>query len=202
MSSSAKTFFPYAVANCVCLLTFNIAFLVIGIVLWKGDTSQFGQIIKQETQEWNTGAIVDMKAIVPGQLCPSGYEAVTGTFYGTQNYCSRLFNNNFVGSCSKRSGGSTRYGLPDSSVNEINNQFLCYKRDSSLTYHNLANSRSNFCPQQTCGSSGNKDKRFCVSGASTVCPLNGIFSYQNGSNITPTPSNQTTVTPLQYNWTA
>ena len=49
MSSSSKTFFPYAVANCVCLLTFNIAFLVIGIVLWKGDTSQFGQIIKQET---------------------------------------------------------------------------------------------------------------------------------------------------------
>ena len=66
MNSVRKTLFPYAIANSICCATFNIAFLVIGIVLWKGDISKFGEIIQQETIEWNSGAIVDLKAIVPG----------------------------------------------------------------------------------------------------------------------------------------
>ncbi len=34
-----EVLFPFGIMNCICCLTFNIAFLVIGIVLFYGSTS-------------------------------------------------------------------------------------------------------------------------------------------------------------------
>jgi len=45
--------------KCACFLTFNIAWLVIGCVLYKGGTSQYSGVIENETQEWSKGPIVD-----------------------------------------------------------------------------------------------------------------------------------------------
>ncbi len=61
-----EALFPFGIMNCICCLTFNIAFLVIGIVLFYGNTSQFGEVIKQETSEWSTSAITDLTAVSSG----------------------------------------------------------------------------------------------------------------------------------------
>jgi len=72
--------------KCVCFLTFNLAWLVIGCVLYGAGTSQYSKVIEHETGEWSQSPIVDFLAVSDSQ-CPSDYEMVTGTFSGTKTYC-------------------------------------------------------------------------------------------------------------------
>ena len=68
------------------LITMNLPVLIIGVLLWLKDYSYYGQIIANETSDWNRAPIVDI--VKAGVLpCPSGYEVVEGVFYGTRNYC-------------------------------------------------------------------------------------------------------------------
>lgn len=191
--------FPFAVVNLACCLTFNIAFLVIGIVLYRGSTSQFGEVIKQETTEWSRGPIVDITSVASGSACPANYETVTGTFYGTQTYCDRYFGSYYLGTCTKKRGqGTTVYGLSDSTISTINSQVVCVKRDKVLTYHSMVTSRSNFCSTGTvCGSATDPNKQFCI--PSTIsCPLNGLMIEKTSVNY----SSPTTTSTLQGGWTA
>jgi hypothetical protein len=49
--------------NCFTLFTFNLAFMVICIVLQKQQSYQYTGAIKDETNEWSLGAIVDIKTV-------------------------------------------------------------------------------------------------------------------------------------------
>jgi hypothetical protein len=41
-------------------MTFNLAFLIVGLVIYNSEEWIYSQIIMQEVQEWNKGAIIDM----------------------------------------------------------------------------------------------------------------------------------------------
>ena len=191
--------FPFAIVNLVCCLTFNIAFLVVGIVLYLGSTSQYGEVIKQETNEWSRGPIVDITAVGSGQQCPSGFETVTGTFYGTQTYCDRYFGSYYLGSCTKKRGqGTTVYGLSNSQIQTINGQIVCVKRDKILTYHSMVQQRSSFCSSgNVCGSATDPSRQFCIP-SSMSCPLNGLLIEKTNVSY----SSPTTTSTLQGGWTA
>jgi predicted membrane channel-forming protein YqfA (hemolysin III family) len=53
---------PLPFLKCLCFLTFNLAWLVIGCVLYTNGTSQYGMVIEHETAEWNKSPIVDFMA--------------------------------------------------------------------------------------------------------------------------------------------
>lgn len=78
-----KNYKSFWVIRCVNCLTFNVAFLVIGIVLWKGDISEYGQVIEYETKEWSDGPIIDIQSVSGTQACPGDFKKVSGTFWGT-----------------------------------------------------------------------------------------------------------------------
>lgn len=67
MSSLAPVFF----VRCINFCTFNVAFLVIGILTYKGTTSQYGQVISYETAEWSNKMITGLSSTTSGS-CPSG----------------------------------------------------------------------------------------------------------------------------------
>ena len=94
-------------AKCCTFLTFNLAFLVIGIVMYSSDSVNYGEVIWMETRQWDKGAIVDLLS-TQDSSCPSGYEAVMGTFPGTSDYCRRPIGfADSLGKCAKKSGGYT-----------------------------------------------------------------------------------------------
>lgn len=168
--------------KCCCFLTFNVAWLVIGIVLWKGGTSQYGQVIENESLEWNKGAIVDLQTAY-SSTCPSGYISLSGIFPGTKTYCSKssfLTSTYTLGSCGKKSKGYTVYGMSSYTLREFDNQYFCVKVDKELNYHKLAGMRTKdaACSSGlTCGSPSDKNKRFCIpnTGNVTQCPPNSIL---------------------------
>ena len=55
--------------KCLCFLTFNLAWLVIGCVFYGAGTSQYSNVIEHETGEWSRGPIVDF-AVVSEPQCP------------------------------------------------------------------------------------------------------------------------------------
>ena len=70
-------------------------------------------------------------------VCPSGYAALLGNFYGTQDVC--VFSNNayYVEDCWMRSKGYTQQGVSGAPLLNFNNNIMCYKRNQSLSYHSL-----------------------------------------------------------------
>ena len=54
-------------------LTFNIALLAIGVLIYMNDLSELSQIIDQETQEWSQGIITNF-LLPEGKNCPPDYE--------------------------------------------------------------------------------------------------------------------------------
>ena len=75
--------------KCGQLFILNTAWLVLGIVLYKGSTSKYGEIIQFETNEWSLSPISDIK--FANQECPWGYETLITTFAGTETFCERGF---------------------------------------------------------------------------------------------------------------
>ena len=86
MESSSKTF---AYLKCFNVLTINIAFLVIAVVLYLRDSPNYGQIVASETAEWDLTPIVEVidlnstQLLLNNGLCPSGYESANVDFTGT-----------------------------------------------------------------------------------------------------------------------
>jgi hypothetical protein len=118
-----------------------------------GNTSIFGVIIEQETSEWQLGPISDLKGTLNG-TCEADYTQINGTFFGTKNICRKLLGEDSIGNCPKQSAaGTTVLGLGLSQVSKVNNQTLCFKRDSRYNYHKLAAMRSERCKEGTitCG---------------------------------------------------
>jgi hypothetical protein len=66
---------------------FNVSFLVIGILTFLSDTSQYGIAIESETAEWSKNTIVDMAFVNVNQECPSEHEKLTGIFPGLNAMC-------------------------------------------------------------------------------------------------------------------
>lgn len=66
--------------NVIMLFTFNLAFLVICTIWYKQDKYTYMAMIQDETNEWDLGAIVDIKTVnatydkVSGNICGAGYE--------------------------------------------------------------------------------------------------------------------------------
>jgi hypothetical protein len=58
--------------KCICFLTLNLAWLVIGCVLYNAGTSQYSNVIEHETGEWSKPPIVDFAA-VSEPYCPDGF---------------------------------------------------------------------------------------------------------------------------------
>ena len=56
-------YLSYFAIKCCYFVTVNVAFFVIGIVLWLGGTSQYGQVINYETNEWNYGPVIDVVSV-------------------------------------------------------------------------------------------------------------------------------------------
>ena len=67
--------------------------MIICIVLRKQQGENFMGTIKDETSEWNLGAIVDIKAVnatydnITSNVCGDGYELQSSTFLGIKSYC-------------------------------------------------------------------------------------------------------------------
>ena len=61
MPSTALTLFT--LSRCLCLISFNVAFLIIGIVLYQYGTSQYALVISQEADFWDKGPIIDVLAV-------------------------------------------------------------------------------------------------------------------------------------------
>ena len=53
-------FCAYGIVKIILFATCNVSWLVIGILLWLGSTSQYGQVIEYETAEWDRGSVVDV----------------------------------------------------------------------------------------------------------------------------------------------
>ena len=87
--------------KCCLFLTFNLAYLVIGILLSGGSSRHYGIILANETNEWSKSPVIDLIAINT-TTCPEEYEIVSGIFFGTKNYCKNKTGGYTVGSCRKR----------------------------------------------------------------------------------------------------
>ena len=85
------------------ILTLNLAYLVIGILVGSGSTTQYGTVVANETKEWTKSPVIDMIAINT-TTCPDEYEMVSGIFFGTKSYCNYLTGGYRVGSCRKKEG--------------------------------------------------------------------------------------------------
>lgn len=168
------TYLAYWCSRCISCMTFNMAFLVVGIVIYNLDTSIYGHVIKLETAEWDKGGIVDMISITNNGSCPWDYETILGKFPGTSNYCKRVIGVDTVGECPRKTSGYTVYGLGELDFSIVNNQTLCIRRDHSLNYHTLAKSRGKSCSKNLCGSSNDTNKRFCLDN----CPINSFQAYK------------------------
>jgi hypothetical protein len=156
-------YLSWGCSRCISAVTLNVAFLVIGIVMYSSDISNYGEAIWMETRDWERGAIIDLISVT-NQTCPSGYEHVTGDFPGTLDYCRKLIGDDTVGKCTKKKKGTTVYGLDPIEFEVMNNQILCIKRDNAMTYHTLAATRGSMsCSQTWCGSDSDTESKFCVS---------------------------------------
>ena len=91
-------------------ITFNLAYLVIGILVGGGSSTKYGTVVANETKEWTKSPVIDMIA-VNTTTCPEDFEMVSGIFFGTQNYCNYIGGEYRVGSCRRKSGLYTTYGL-------------------------------------------------------------------------------------------
>jgi hypothetical protein len=167
----------YICGKCCLLITFNIAYLVIGILVSGGSTNKYGIVVANETNEWNKPPVIDMIA-VNTTTCPEEYEMVSGVFFGTKNYCKYYTGGYRVGSCRKKEGLGTTKGLEPVSFKKFDGQFVCVKRDKNTDYHQLATMRdSRTCSASSgCGSSLDASKRFCLRGT-TKCPPNAFLAY-------------------------
>ena len=126
MASDEDFSAPLPFLKCLCFLTFNLAWLVIGCVLYGTGTSQYSMVIEHETAEWNKAPIEDFLATRNSQ-CPSGYEMVTGTFPGTKTFCASSYSvlnskpwlgdGYKLGACSKNKKGYTVYGIGETRLN-------------------------------------------------------------------------------------
>ena len=121
----------YLICKCFNILTINIGFLVIGIVLYVRKSTNYGLIIRDETTEWGQGPIVDILDVPSNGNCPSSYELVPVSFPGTQTICRRNSGSFFVGTCKRERFGHTEYGLPLEQLNIFNTVQICVKRQSN-----------------------------------------------------------------------
>jgi hypothetical protein len=134
--------------------------MVICIVLQKQRGENFMGTIKDETSEWNQGAIVDIKAVnatydnITSNVCGDGYELQSSTFLGIKSYC--LYSSGFyIDSGSTRKRRCIRVqGIEEQSMNIHKNNVICIKRNPDLTYHILLeNFRKDSCTSGIkCGS--------------------------------------------------
>jgi hypothetical protein len=96
---------PFFVCKCG-LLFFNIAFLVIGILLYKSVSSGYGKTIKSISDDWSNNAVADVMQSGSGG-CPVGYQAVSAKFYGTETICNNYGFYYRIGTCGKKESGYT-----------------------------------------------------------------------------------------------
>ena len=105
------------VVNIVTLLTFNLAFMVICIILKNQQGYKLMALIQDETSEWSQGAIVDIKTVnasydnIPPNICGDGYEQQPVLFLGTKNVCLFTDKSYRVGDCYRKSRGKLSYGI-------------------------------------------------------------------------------------------
>ena len=138
-------------------------------------------VIEHETGEWSRGPIVDFAAVSEPQ-CPKDYEMVSGTFSGTKKFCLTSTNSDgfFVGTCGRRSRGSSTAAITPVKLSQFDSNYFCVKRNNDLNYHELAKLRSgrtivNCASGNVCGSPTDEDRRFCLA-SGTKCPLNALFA--------------------------
>jgi hypothetical protein len=77
----------YVLSQGLSVIILYPVFLIMSIVLFSSDVSEYGMLIKQETDAWRLGPIADIKAMPSISECPEDYEAVHGKFFGTNSYC-------------------------------------------------------------------------------------------------------------------
>jgi hypothetical protein len=71
---------PVGLLSCLTFFHFNLIFMIISIVLLTQKSYKYTGAIKDETTEWNDGAIIDIKAVnatynnLPTNVCGDGYE--------------------------------------------------------------------------------------------------------------------------------
>jgi hypothetical protein len=169
----------FVLCKCCLFISFNLAFLVIGILVGNGSSQLYGAVIEYETREWSKPPIVDLLAVNASQVqsCPDGYEMVAGRFFGTKDYC-QYFTSYNVGRCKRKQGLYTVEGLDPTTFKRFDDQYLCVKRDNETDYHKLAVMRdARTCSADSgCGSSLDPSKRFCLRGT-TTCPPNALLTF-------------------------
>ncbi len=144
-------YFSYPLIKCLSCLTFNVAWLVVGCVLYSGNISQYGTVVLHETVEWDKSPITDFMAVQQPK-CPEGYEMVNGSFPGINNYCMSslsyifskpLWGNGYsLGDCPKKSSGTTVRGLAPQILNKFDSNYFCVQRNKNFDYHQLSKMRS------------------------------------------------------------
>lgn len=63
----------YILGKCCLLVTVNIAFLVLGILVANGSSQRNGVVVLNETEEWSKPPITDIKTVNYTNTCPDGY---------------------------------------------------------------------------------------------------------------------------------
>ncbi len=82
----------------ICLLTFNMVFLVIAFIMYSSTYGNYGDIIDYETTLWDLGAIVEVRSSSYADGCPQEFETVEGMSWGTATTCKGQ-----VGRCKTKS---------------------------------------------------------------------------------------------------
>jgi len=63
----------FVCGKCFLLITVNLVFLVLGILVSSGSTQTYGVVLKTETQEWSKNPIIDVIA-TNSSTCPQEHE--------------------------------------------------------------------------------------------------------------------------------
>ena len=100
-----RNFYWETVRKAIKVFSFNIAVIVIGVVLYNSNTNIYSKAIVEQTSEWNGYPIKDILEIPVNSTggCPSGYENLDFSFLGTRTFCPRSFGDHYIGTCRRRS---------------------------------------------------------------------------------------------------
>lgn len=111
----------YLSIQCANVFTFNVAVLVIGIVLYLTSTSRYAAVITSETAEWSKPPIINVTSasMFNTSQCPSGYELTTVDFPGTNDVCAKQSSYS-LGRCGRRMSGNSITGMARLQLNTFN----------------------------------------------------------------------------------
>lgn len=105
--------------TCLMVISINIVILIMGVMVNRGGSIYFGNLIKMETDDWNRSPIVSLVNPANNAQCPVDTDTITGTFSGTETRCNLIGGSYTIGACRRRQGLYTTAGLPPTTFDKF-----------------------------------------------------------------------------------